>query len=150
MLFRSAFSATRRTARLWQKRGFASHSGLFERIQELVPEKQAELKDVLKSHGDKILGEVTVAQCVGGARGVKCMLWDTSLLDSEEGIRFRGHTIPELQQKLPGIGPSPMAGEEPLPESLLWYVVLSVFCSSLVMYHFGYPQAFDDWRSPHC
>ena len=25
------------------------------------------------------------------------MLWETSLLDPEEGIRFRGFSIPELQ-----------------------------------------------------
>jgi citrate synthase len=25
------------------------------------------------------------------------MLWETSLLDAEEGIRFRGFSIPELQ-----------------------------------------------------
>jgi hypothetical protein len=25
------------------------------------------------------------------------MLWETSLLDAEEGIRFRGYNIPELQ-----------------------------------------------------
>ena len=29
------------------------------------------------------------------------MVWETSLLDPEEGIRFRGHSIPELQEKLP-------------------------------------------------
>ena len=28
------------------------------------------------------------------------MLWETSLLDPEEGIRFRGFSIPELQVKL--------------------------------------------------
>lgn len=44
------------------------------------------------------------------------MLWETSLLDAEEGIRFRGFSIPELQQKLPGA----KAGGEPIPESLLW------------------------------
>ncbi len=27
------------------------------------------------------------------------MLWETSLLDPEEGIRFRGFSIPELQVK---------------------------------------------------
>jgi hypothetical protein len=27
----------------------------------------------------------------------QAMLWETSLLDAEEGIRFRGHSIPELQ-----------------------------------------------------
>ncbi len=123
MIFRSTLSASRRTLgarRLWQKRAFATHSGLFERVSELVPQKQAELKEVMANHGDKVLGEVTVSQAVGGARGVKCMLWDTSLLDAEEGIRFRGHTIPELQASLPGIGPTPKEGEEPLPESMLW------------------------------
>ena len=51
-----------------------------------------------KEHGSKVLGEVTVDQCIGGARGVKCMLWETSNLDAEEGIRFRGLTIPECQE----------------------------------------------------
>ena len=29
------------------------------------------------------------------------MLWETSLLDAAEGIRFRGYTIPECQELLP-------------------------------------------------
>ena len=29
------------------------------------------------------------------------LLWETSLLDPEEGIRFRGYSIPELQVTLP-------------------------------------------------
>ena len=35
-----------------------------------------------------------------------------SVLDSEEGIRFRGKTIPECQKLLP----KAPGGEEPLPE----------------------------------
>ena len=45
-----------------------------------------------------MIGKVTIDQLIGGARGVKCMLWETSNLDAEEGIRFRGLTIPECQQ----------------------------------------------------
>lgn len=67
------------------------------------------------------LGEVTVDQAIGGARGVKCMLWETSLLDAEEGIRFRGLTIPELQQQLPPA--SGNKGDEPGPEALLWLLL---------------------------
>jgi len=44
------------------------------------------------------------------------MLWETSLLDAEEGIRFRGHSIPDLQRSLPAAKP----GGEPIPEGLLW------------------------------
>ena len=39
---------------------------------------------------------------------------ETSLLDAQEGIRFRGYSIPELQQKLP----KAHGGTEPLPEGL--------------------------------
>ncbi len=47
------------------------------------------------------------------------LLWETSLLDPEEGIRFRGYSIPELQEKLPAAKP----GGEPLPEGLLWLLL---------------------------
>jgi hypothetical protein len=47
------------------------------------------------------------------------MLWETSLLDPEEGIRFRGYSIPELQNTLPGAH----HGGEPLPEGLLWLLM---------------------------
>jgi len=60
-----------------------------------------------------------VDQCIGGGRGVKMMLWETSLLDAEEGIRFRGYTIPELQEKLP----KAPGGSEPQPEGLLWLLL---------------------------
>ena len=85
-----------------------------------IPEKAAALKAFAKEHGNKSLGEVTIAQCLGGARGVKCMTWETSLLDAEEGIRFRGHTIPDLQEKMPG-----PTGGEPTPEALLWLLFSS-------------------------
>jgi hypothetical protein len=42
------------------------------------------------------------------------MLWETSLLDPLEGIRFRGYTIPELQEKLPSY--SGKKADEPMPE----------------------------------
>jgi citrate synthase len=30
-------------------------------------------------------------------RSLQGLLWETSLLDADEGIRFRGYSIPELQ-----------------------------------------------------
>ena len=47
----------------------------------------------------------------GGMRGIKGMVWETSVLDADEGIRFRGKTIPECQEVLPAAIP----GGEPLP-----------------------------------
>jgi citrate synthase len=61
-----------------------------------------------------------VPQALGGARDVKCLVWETSLLDSHEGIRFRGYSIPEAQSLLPK---HEHGGEEPLPEGLLWLLL---------------------------
>jgi citrate synthase len=71
---------------------------LQETLASQVPSKQAKLAALKKEHGSKVIGKVTIDQLIGGARGVKCMLWETSNLDAEEGIRFRGLTIPECQQ----------------------------------------------------
>lgn len=101
-------------------RSFATSSGLKERLEELIPKEQEKFKKLKADHGSKSLGEVTVDQAIGGARGVKCMIWETSLLDAEEGIRFRGKTIPELQQELP---PAIPGGAEPGPEALLWLLL---------------------------
>lgn len=55
---------------------------------------------------------------------MKCMYYETSLLDSHEGIRFRGHSIPELQEKLPTFK-GPGGHGQPLPEALLWLLLTS-------------------------
>jgi citrate synthase len=47
------------------------------------------------------IGDVTIAQAIGGARGVRCLVTDVSYLDPFEGIRFRGKTIPETFEALP-------------------------------------------------
>jgi citrate synthase len=73
-----------------------------------------ELKKYLKEKGDAKIDEVSFAQVVGGMRGVKSMIWETSQLDPEEGIRFRGYNIPELRKLLPKRN----KGKEPLPEGL--------------------------------
>ena len=72
-----------------------------------------------KEHGNKPLGTVTVDMAYGGMRGIKGLIWETSLLDAEEGIRFRGMTIPECQKKLP----KAPGGSEPLPEGLFWLLM---------------------------
>lgn len=73
-----------------------------------------EIKALLKEHGNKKIGEVTLNQIYQGMRGITGLVSETSLLDAQEGIRFRGYTIPELQVKLP----KAPGGSEPLPEGL--------------------------------
>ena len=70
---------------------------LYEKIQEHRPRTTR----LLKEFGDKVIGEVTVAQAIGGMRGVKSLVTDISYLDPMEGIRYRGYTLPEVFEKLP-------------------------------------------------
>ncbi|KAI3643307.1 hypothetical protein MP228_012862 [Amoeboaphelidium protococcarum] len=94
-------------------------TSLKNRMSELVPQKQEEVKRVRKDHGEKSLGNVTVDMAYGGMRGIKGLIWETSLLDADEGIRFRGMTIPECQEKLPKAN----GGQEPLPEGLFYLLL---------------------------
>lgn len=78
-----------------------------------------ELKAIRKEKGATVVGEVNLAQVIGGARGVKMMMWETSQLDPNEGIRFRGYTIPELRELLP----TGKNDNEPRPEGLFWLML---------------------------
>merc|ERR1719494_1525630 len=92
---------------------------LKERLEQLVPEKRQEVAEFRKEHGNTKIGDVTVAMAYGGMRGIKGLVTETSVLDPEEGIRFRGYTIPECQELLP----KAPGGEEPLPEGLFWLLL---------------------------
>jgi citrate synthase len=79
-----------------------------------------EIKEIIKTHGTKKVGEVTLAQVYQGMRGITGLVTETSLLDAQEGIRFRGYSIPELQATLP----KAPGGGEPLPEGLFHLMLL--------------------------
>ena len=75
---------------------------------------------LLKEYGDVTIGEVKMAQAIGGMRGVKCLVTDISYLDPFEGIRFRGYTIPEVLELLP----KPVAGGEvPCVEGFIYLLL---------------------------
>ncbi|MFT3948519.1 MAG: citrate (Si)-synthase, eukaryotic [Agriterribacter sp.] len=93
---------------------------LKERFKAKADEQSAEIKDILKKHGDKKIGEVVLSQIYQGMRGMTGLVTETSLLDPKEGIRFRGYSIPELQEKLP----KAPGGTEPLPEGLFYLMLM--------------------------
>lgn len=57
---------------------------LKERLAELVPLKQAQVKDVRARFGSRVLGETTVDMAYGGMRGIKGLVCETSVLDADE------------------------------------------------------------------
>jgi len=91
-----------------------------DRFKAKADSMATEIKELLKEHGTKTIGEVQLAQVYQGMRGITGLVTETSLLDAQEGIRFRGYTIPELQQKLP----KAEGGSEPLPEGLFYLMLV--------------------------
>lgn len=97
----------------------APSTNLKEVLAAIIPEKQQEVAEFRKKHGKTKVGEVTVDMMYGGMRGIKGLVTETSVLDPDEGIRFRGYSIPECQKLLP----KAPGGEEPLPEGLFWLLL---------------------------
>src|SRR4051812_14098660 len=91
-----------------------------DRFKAKAEAANIEIKELLKEHGSKKIGEVTLSQVYQGMRGITGLVSETSLLDSQEGIRFRGYSIPELQEKLP----KAKGGNEPLPEGLFYLMLI--------------------------
>ncbi len=95
-------------------------SNLKETLQKKIEAHRPRTTKLLKEYGDVKVGEVTIAQVIGGARGVKSLVTDISYLDPMEGIRFRGKTIPETMAALP----KPGGKDYPYVEGF-WYFLLT-------------------------
>lgn len=80
----------------------------------------AELKDFIKENGNQVIGSYTIEQVYSGMKGMIGMVTETSKLDPEEGIRFRGYSIPELREKLP----KATGDSEPLPEGIFYLMLM--------------------------
>eukprot|EP00892_Ulva_mutabilis_P002975 jgi/Ulvmu1/12679/UM094_0036.1 len=116
---------SRRSVRLIHNARFFTSSApaqaeeLKSAFAEALPSEQERLKALKKEYGSHDLHSVNVNMVLGGMRGITGLLYETSLLDADEGIRFRGYTIPELQKLLP----TAEGGSQPLPEGLLWLLL---------------------------
>lgn len=89
-------------------------------FKQKADEENVEIKKIIEQHGNQKLEDVTLAQVYQGMRGITGLVTETSLLDSNEGIRFRGFSIPELRERLP----KAQGGKEPLPEGLFYLMLI--------------------------
>ncbi len=93
---------------------------LKEHFYETAIKSAEEIKALIKEHGETVVDNVTLSQVYQGMRGITGLVTETSLLDANEGIRFRGYSIPELIEKLPHVE----GGSQPLPEGLFHLMLL--------------------------
>lgn len=91
---------------------------LKEKFAEKALPVAAKIKEFAKTHANVKLGEYTVEDVYGGMKGITGLVTETSLLDPQEGIRFRGYSIPELCEQMPG-------KPEPYPEGLFYLMLIN-------------------------
>lgn len=86
------------------------------KLKEKIEQQRPRTQKLFKEFGSAVVDKITVSQILGGMRGIKCLVTDISYLDPNEGIRYRGFTLPEIFEKLP----KPAGAEMPYVESLLY------------------------------
>ncbi len=89
------------------------------RFYQVAVKQASEYQQLKEKYSDVVIGKVTIGDVMSGMKGVPSLITDTSKLDPEEGIRYRGLSIPELQKKLP----SKCGENEPLPEGLFYLML---------------------------
>ena len=65
---------------------------LKEKLADMIPKLREERQSLLKGHGDVEISKVTIAQAIGGMRGVKGMVCDTSVVEPDQGLIKGNHT----------------------------------------------------------
>lgn len=94
---------------------------LKEQFSSIIDDAVNEVRQFISDHGDEVIGEIRVSQLYQGMRGMPALIYETSKLDAAEGIRFRGYSIPELQEKLPKYP----GGKQPLPEGIFYLMLMN-------------------------
>ncbi len=74
---------------------------LREMLAEQLPKLREEMRAFGKDKGDAKVGDVSVAQVLGGMRGVVSVVCDTSTVDPIKGLHIRDTPISDLADKLP-------------------------------------------------
>ena len=96
---------------------------LKSKLSKKIDEHRPRTERLLKEYGDVQIDGVTVAQVIGGMRGIKSLVTDISYLDPEEGIRYRGYTLDEVILNLP----KPKDAEMPSVEGLFYLLLTGDF-----------------------
>jgi len=72
-----------------------------EKFAKIIPQLRDERKTLVKKYGNQVISQVTVTQAIGGMRGVKGMVCDTSVVSPDKGLVIRGYPIMKLTNRLP-------------------------------------------------
>jgi citrate synthase len=74
---------------------------LKEKLAERVPHLREEHHELAHKYAETVISQVTVSQALGGMRGVKGLVCDTSVVEPDTGLVIRNIPIMKLTERLP-------------------------------------------------
>ncbi len=90
------------------------------RFYETAMKKYVEYQKLRNEYSDVVVGKVTIGHVLSGMKGVPSLLTETSKLDPNEGIRFRGFSLKDLRKTIPRF----CEHGEFLPEGLFYLMLI--------------------------
>ena len=91
---------------------------LKETLAAQIPNLRKDRMKLMKEHGAHVISQATVAQAIGGMRGIKGMVCDTSVVEPDKGLIIREKHLSKLTKLIPEqifwmllVGKPPTAGE---------------------------------------
>jgi len=95
-------------------------NNLKQKFENKIQPARDERKELILRHGDKVIGDIKLRQIYSGMRGMISMVTETSKLDPEDGIKFRGYSLDELLNLLPTY----KGGKQPMPEGIFYLMLI--------------------------
>jgi citrate synthase len=92
---------------------------LKELLRILIPKEKERIKHLVQNYSHVKVSEVTIKNVFGGLRGVRCLPYDLSSVDPDEGVQYRGIPIKEVIEQLPRAED----GIQPLPEGVYYLLM---------------------------
>ncbi|XP_037935554.1 probable citrate synthase 1, mitochondrial [Teleopsis dalmanni] len=88
-------------------------------LESKIDAERKKVAEIRKNYKDIVLSQTTIGNMYGGMRSVVALLCDTSNVDPNKGIRYRGLHTEEFLKQLP----KGDCGEQPLPEGVFWFLL---------------------------
>lgn len=74
---------------------------LHDKLANQIPKLRDERVKLMKKHGDHLISQVSIAQAIGGMRGVKGMVCDTSVVEPDSGLIIRNYPLLKITKRWP-------------------------------------------------
>lgn len=74
---------------------------LADKVSQRINLLQNELQEIYDAHTDAVIGEISLKNLLGGMRGMKSMICNTSFVDPYKGLFISGKQVPEFEDRTP-------------------------------------------------